>query len=74
MTQLIAKNPTGGRYSITVENDGTRVKKITITGTAPIWVQQRTETYNITKPDQANALALLKAELISRGELESILA
>lgn len=73
-TQIIAKNPAGKRYRLTVENDGNRVKQITITGTAPIWIQQRVNTYRITRPDMANALALLKAELISHGELESVTA
>ncbi|SHJ26743.1 hypothetical protein [Fibrobacter sp. UWP2] len=74
MTVIIAKNPVGKRYRLTVEDDGTRVKQITITGVAPMWIQQRVNTYRITKPDYLNVLALLKSELIRHGELESITA
>ncbi len=74
MTLIIAKNPNGGRYRLAVEDDGNKVRGITVNGTAPAWMLQKVQTYNITRPYTPNAIALLKAELIKRGELESVIA
>lgn len=74
MTLIIAKNPNGGRYRLAVEDDGSKVSEITINGIAPAWMQQKVQTYNITHPYTPNAIALLKSELIKRGELETVIA
>lgn len=73
MITIIARNPIGNRYRIKVLDDGSRVREITITGTAPSWMQKRIQTYSITKPYIMNAIALLRAELIQHGELETII-
>ena len=73
MTTIIAKNPAGNRYRLKVSDDGVRVSEITVTGTAPLWIQKRIQTYSITKPYILNAIALLRSELITRGELETII-
>ena len=73
MTTIIAKNTSGNRYMLKISDDGVRVSEITATGKVPLWIQKRIQTYSITKPYILNAIALLRAELITRGELETII-
>lgn len=73
MVILNAKNATGSLYSIKISQSNDKVDKIEVKGCAPKWIFDKAATYNITKPNAKNTVTILKAELVRKSALVSVI-
>lgn len=73
MVILNAKNATGSLYCIKISQSDGRINKIEVKGCAPKWIFDKAATYNTTKPNAKNTVTILKAELVRKSALVSVI-